>query len=133
MHHALVAFVFATKGELAVCILADTVIVIVVVLVDFGGQLDLLYFVKCECDGRFFLHEGCNWLSFLDRLGVWAGTLHVVDRKDDVLVDLFVHGQLSSLAEGAIASIEVTLEWFLLSVNVGVFFQVLGKSERLET
>ena len=44
-----------------------------------------------------------------------------------------MHGKLASLAEGAIATREVTLERLLLSMNVGVLLQVLGQRERLET
>ena len=55
-----------------------------------------------------------------------------MDRKDDILVHLLVHGQLAGLAEGARAPLEVALERLLLSVNVGVLLKVLSKCEGLE-
>ena len=58
--------------------------------------------------------------------------LDAVDRKDDVLMDLLVHGQLASLAEGSRASWIVALEGLLLRVDVHVLLQVLGQSECLE-
>ena len=41
--------------------------------------------------------------------------------KDHVLVQFLVHRELASLTEGAIASMEVALERFLLCVDVCVF------------
>ena len=43
-----------------------------------------------------------------------------------------VHGEFASLSEGAIATFKVTLERFLLSVNVGVLFEVLCQCEGLK-
>ncbi len=55
-----------------------------------------------------------------------------MDREDDVLVDLLVHGELASLAEGPLASGMVTFERLLLCVDVCVLFQVLRKGEGLK-
>ena len=57
---------------------------------------------------------------FTDGVGVEAVALDLLDGEDDVLVNFFVHRQLAGLSEGAIATIKITLERFLLSVNVGV-------------
>ncbi len=59
-------------------------------------------------------------------------TLDPLDREDDILVDFAVHGELASLAEGAVAPLEVALERFLLRMDVGVLLQILGQCERLE-
>jgi len=40
-------------------------------------------------------------------------------------MDFLVHRELAGLAEGTIAAIEITLEGFLLCVDVGVLLQVL--------
>lgn len=58
--------------------------------------------------------------------------LDAVDCKDDVLMNLLVHGKLASLAEGTRASWIVAFEWLLLRVDVHVLLEVLGKSESLE-
>ena len=55
-----------------------------------------------------------------------------MDREDDVLMDLLVHRELSSLAEGTCAPLVVTFERLLLRVDVGVLLQVLRESEGLE-
>ena len=47
-------------------------------------------------------------------------------------MDLLVHRELAGLAEGTIAAIEITLEGFLLCVDVGVLLQVLRQSEGFE-
>ena len=46
--------------------------------------------------------------------------------EDLVLMDLLVDGELASLPETLVASRMGTLEWFLASVGVSMFFQVLG-------
>jgi len=47
-------------------------------------------------------------------------------------MDFLVHGQLAGLTEGTVASIKVTLEGFLLGVDVCVLFQILGQCESFE-
>ena len=59
-------------------------------------------------------------------------SLDFVDLKDDVLMNFLVHGEFASLAECAIAALEVAFKWFLLCVDVHVFFQVLGQGEGFE-
>ena len=51
--------------------------------------------------------------------------------EDFILVELLVKRELPSLPEGLSAALVWTLEWFLTCVNVGVFFQILAKSELL--
>ena len=60
-------------------------------------------------------------LFFLQSLSFYLGYL-----ENDVLVHLLVHGELSSLAKGTFAAWIVTFERLLLSVDVHVFFEVLG-------
>ena len=67
-----------------------------------------------------------------DRVGVEAVALDLLDGEDDVLVNFLVHRQLAGLSEGTIATLKITLERFLLSVNVGVLFEVLCKGEGLK-
>ena len=43
-----------------------------------------------------------------------------------------MHGELAGLAEGACASLKITLKRFLLSVDVGVLLEVLCQGESLE-
>ena len=68
----------------------------------------------------------------LDRTGLHWPSLDLLDRENDVLVHLLVHGELASLAEGSLAARIVTLERLLLSVNIHMLFQVLCKSEGLK-
>ena len=67
------------------------------------------------------------------RKGRHGAPLDLLDRENDVLVHLLVHGEFASLAEGSLATRMVTFERLLLSVNIGVLFQILCKSEGLET
>ena len=72
-----------------------------------------------------FLHHWWLLRGLADGVGVEAIALDLLNGEDDVLVDFLVHGELASLSEGTIASLKITLERFLLSVNVGVFFEIL--------
>ena len=67
-----------------------------------------------------------------DGVGVEAVALDLLDGEDDVLVNFLVHRQLAGLSEGTIASLKITLERFLLSVNVGVLLEVLCQGEGLK-
>ena len=60
-----------------------------------------------------------------DGVGVEAIALDLLNGEDDVLVNFLVHGELAGLSEGAVAPVKITLERFLSSVNVHVFFEVL--------
>ena len=68
----------------------------------------------------------------LDRTGLHWTSLDLLDRENDVLVHLLVHGEFTSLTEGSLATRMVAFERLLLSVNIGVFLQVLCESEGLE-
>ena len=64
--------------------------------------------------------------------GLYGSSFYLLDREDDVLVHLLVHRELASLAEGTLAARMVTFERLLLSVNIGVFLQVLCECEGLK-
>lgn len=59
-------------------------------------------------------------------------SLDFLDKEDFVLVELLVHGELSSLSESLSASFVWALEWLLTGVNIGVFLEVLSQCEFLE-
>ena len=64
--------------------------------------------------------------------GLQPVALYAVDREDDVLMNLLVHRELASLAEGTRAPLVVAFKWLLLCVDVSVLLQVLRESEGLE-
>ena len=61
-----------------------------------------------------------------------AISLHLLNGKDDVLVDLLVHGKLPGLPKSSIAALEVAFKRFLLCMDVHVLFEVLGQGKSLE-
>ena len=67
-----------------------------------------------------------------DGVGVEAIALDLLNGEDDVLMNFLVHGELASLSEGTVASVKITLERFLSSVNVHVLFEVLCQGEGLK-
>ena len=82
---------------------------------------------------RLFLHHW--WLVGVlaaDGVGVEAIALDLLNGEDDVLVNFLVHGELAGLSEGTVASVKITLERFLSSVNVHVLFEVLCQGEGLK-
>ena len=108
-----------------------------------GAELHLLLLLLLRgILGRVHMHRllhiwngdfegGFAGLAEVGRARRWL-PLHLVDHEDDVLVDFLVHGQLSGLAERAIAAWIVALERFLLSVDIHVLLQVLGERESFE-
>lgn len=56
----------------------------------------------------------------------------MLDRENDVLMELPVQRELSGLSEGLIAAWEVALEGFLARMDVSMLLQILCEGEALE-
>ena len=56
----------------------------------------------------------------------------VVNREDDVLVELAVHGEFPGLTERLLTAIIVAFKGFLAGMDVSMLFEVLCEREALE-
>ncbi len=76
-----------------------------------------------------FLYELLGYLEARYSLLLFAC---VVNREDDVLVELAVHGEFPGLTERLFTAIIVAFKGFLAGMDVSVLFQVLCEIEALE-
>ena len=125
-----VTVVLSAQRQLLICLSANKVFLLLFLfLLLFDQQLlhRLQFLLQC-----LFLHHWRLLRGLADGVGVEAIALDLLNGEDDVLVNFLVHGELASLSEGTIASLKITLERFLLSVNVGVFFEILCQGKGLK-